>query len=427
MLLLCCVAAPLRAPAQGASDSDTLVLSARDVRQRAASRSPDLRAAVLAIAAARGDLRQAHLLSFNPELQMVSPGTAPAGQGSPIELSLIQELEIGGQRGLRVEAAQRGLARTSFEVRDRARLVIGEALLAFFRLAAAEARLDVAERMLRLNDALAAAVRTQLEEGEISALEATLATVEAGRSHAQVLSARREVTTHAASLARALGEAPARPFAVVIDSLPGESNALDERGLIEAALRDRPDLSAAREEIAQAGSQARLAARDALPNLRLGAVAERNRGTGDPRVGLSVGIGLPVFNRQQGNRARSDADAERARRGRAATEVAVRAEVTEAVRALTLAREARRVYARAALAPARTNSALLDTAHRAGKITLPTLLLLRNQLLGAELGYWDTWLAEQEAGVRLDLATGALTPGADDLAPLARGQQETDR
>jgi outer membrane protein TolC len=102
------------------------------------------------------------------------------------------------------------------------------------------------------------------------------------------------------------------------------------------------------------------------------------------------------------------AQADQARFGRAATELAVRTEVVDAYRAFVAAAEEATVYERDVLQPARTNQALLETAYRAGKVGLPTLVLLRNQLLDAELGYWDAWLAARLALIDLSSATATL-------------------
>ncbi len=55
---------------------------------------------------------------------------------------------------------------------------------------------------------------------------------------------------------------------------------------------------------------------------------------------------------------------------------------------------------------------LLDEAFRSGKVDLPTLLLIRNQLLDAELAYWDSWLQFRAELIRLDAATAK--PTTDD-------------
>ena len=72
------------------------------------------------------------------------------------------------------------------------------------------------------------------------------------------------------------------------------------------------------------------------------------------------------------------------------------------------------VLERTVLAPARENRRLLEVAYRAGKVGLPVLLLIRNQVIDAELEYWDAWLSEREARVTISEVTakalGAIKP-----------------
>ncbi|MHB0948042.1 MAG: TolC family protein, partial [Gemmatimonadaceae bacterium] len=184
------------------------------------------------------------------------------------------------------------------------------------------------------------------------------------------------------------------------------------------ALQRRPDLAAQSAAVRELETLTALARREALPNLRLGAAVERAEGDGSPRVGPAIGISLPFLNRNQGLIEQRRALAERARLDRRATELRIRTDVSEAMRAYRTASEEAVVYEASVLRPARSNASLLETAYRAGKIALPTLLLLRNQLLDAELGYWDAWLAQRQSLVRLEAATGAHTPSPATLQPL---------
>lgn len=421
---------PSAASAQSLSTRtvDSLPLTPADVRVRLLG-SPALRAVATAIGAARGDARQARLLTFNPDLELTAPAPAADGMGSPYELSITQEFEVAGQRGLRTLGARENTNRVRYDVMDRGRRSLGDAQVAFFRSAAANERARVAERLLGLNAALVNAVRTQLREGEISALEATLAEIEAGRSRARAVSARQEATSTALDLARQLGLGRDTVPSAVVDSAPGVPEAmLTEEALVQQALRLRPDLEVVDASGRQVDASRRLAERGAFPNLRFGAVAERNRATRpEPRVGLSVGVSVPLFNRNQGTAARFAAE----RRGlafeREALRLSIRTEVIEARRALVAADSAASVFAISVLGPARTNSGLLETAYRAGKITLPTLLLLRNQLIEAELGYWDAWLRAREARVRLDVAIGANPLSDAELTAMDNSSLRTTR
>lgn len=441
------VSAPLAA-AQSTVDAtaaDTLTLSLVDVQRLVVGRNPSLLGTRQETAIARGELRQARTYRFNPNLALQSTGAA-AGSGSPYELALTQEIEWAGQRGLRIDAARTGLTRASSLVQNAGRLTLFDASAGFFRAVAAERRLAVTRNALALTERLLAAVRTQLNEGEISTLEANLAEIEAGRARGRVLSAQRAATSAELELKQFIGLAPERPIRLADDSPTTPSlvatprapqpsppqlaaailagpppDALDQDSLVALALARRPDLAAGTAAVREIETLTALARREALPNLRIGAAVERGESGGSPQIGPAIGLSLPLWNRNQGLIAQRRALGEQARLDRRAIELRVRIDVADALRTYRTATDEAAVFATSVLRPARENTELLETAYRAGKIDLPTLLLLRNQLLEAELGYWDAWLAQREALVQLDAATGALTPPAASLQPLSAG------
>lgn len=402
---------------------DTLTLTIEEAQRLALSRNPAFRAERQEAEIARGQLRQARVYPFNPELAFDAPGVGAAGALGEYEARLTQEVEWAGQRGLRIRAARVGLDRAESGVRDAARQTLADVSSAFYTALAAERRLAVARELAQLNQQLLAATRIQAREGEISSMDANLADIEAGRARARVLSAQREATETRLELQRLTGLAPDQEIRLQdAVSAPVPAVALDQDSLVAMALRRRPDLVASSRAVDQAEALTRLARREAIPNLSIGAFVERQElytpeapgapfGASryeSPRVGLGVSLPVPLWNRNQGLVAERKAQTEQARLGREATALAVRTEVTTALRAYEAAREEARVFENDVLEPARTNQQLLETAFRAGKVGLPTLLLLRNQLLDAELGYWDAWLAERRASVALQAATATL-------------------
>lgn len=414
--------------------ADTLTLTLRDVQRLALRQSPAFMAARADTAIARSGLRQARLYQFNPDVTARIPGVGLAGNRNPAALTLLQEIEIGGQRGLRIGAARFGLARAGGVVRNAARLTSAAASTAFYRALAADRRLSVAATALALNERLLQAVRAQIREGEISTLDANLAEIELGRARGRVLAARRAATSATLELERLAGigpevpvrladpstsmptlatdAAPAGPAAASSDRV-GEPDpaALNPDSLVAVALARRGDVAADSAIIREFETLRTLARRQNVPNLRLGAFVERPQGSGSSSIGPAVGLSIPLFNRNQGLAAQRAAQAEQRRLELQATVLRVRTEITDAVRAYQTATEETRVFETSVLQPARRNAALLETAYRAGKLPLPSLLLLRNQLLDAELGFWDAWLARREALVQLQSATGALGAG----------------
>lgn len=412
--------ATAQSPAASAR-ADTLVLALDDIRRLAIERSPTLLGVRQETAIARGALRQTRVLRSNPELAVQSAGGALGSAADQMQLTVLQEIEFAGQRGLRSDAARIGLERTSFSVRDAGRLTIAEASGGFYRAVAADRRLAVAAEALALVERLLAAVRIQVREGEISRLEANLAEIEAGRARGRVLSARRAAASAELELRLLVGIDADTPLRLVADStaeLATSLDALSGDSLLALALAGRPDLAATEEAVREAQTLRALARREAFPNLRLGVGGNRSPNDGSVQFGPAFGLTLPFFNRNQGLGDQRRALVEQAQFARRSTLLRIETDVLVAARAYRAAAEEARVYEREVLARAHENAALLETAYGAGKIDLSTLLLLRNQLLDAEFGFWDAWLAQREALVRLDAATGRLTPSSASLQPI---------
>lgn len=419
--------------------TDTVRLSLAEARALAINGNPELRAARLDINIARGELRQASvLLRSNPEADVLAGGAGP-------ELGIGQEIEVGLQRGARRAAARAGMDRATASVTDVARTVLNDVDRAFYRFVATDRRSALADEVLGLNRRLAETSRRQLQAGEISRLEFNLAIVEFGRARARSLSARRERTEAVSALRLLVGLAPTLVIAPVIDStvepvgqttpsvevplvsdslagpdsIRGDargSTALNTDSLTMLALARRPDLAERVAAFRETRAQVSVARREAFPNLILRASSEPVESDGGKReLRPGVGFTLPAFNRNQGEIEARRAAARQAELAVAGADARVRAEVALAVASYTSAAGEAQILGTTVLVPARENRRLLEIAFREGKVGLPVLLLIRNQVIDAELEYWAAWLAEHEALADLAAATGetiaGFTPG----------------
>ena len=410
--------------------SDTVRLNLREARRLALKGNPELLASRLDTAVARGLRRQAKLaMRFNPSIDVLG-----AGSGRGPEPAIQQEVELFGQRRARVAAAEAALDRARSSVADVQRQVISDVDRAFYRLTAAMRRASLADEVLALNERLSSIAANQLEAGEISGLDYNLAAIEVGRSRARALTIRRERGQFAVELARLVGlatSAPIRPVladtamaaesdtdAMVPATLPrGPSLALNVDSLTRLALSRRPDLAERSAAIREASALTSVARREALPNLVLRGVSEKEPGE-DRAFRAGLGLALPLFNFNRGEVEARRATAQQAVEQRGALVARIRSETAAVVAAYEAASDAEALLASTVLAPARKNRQLLEGAYRQGKIGLPVLLLVRNQVIDAELEYWQAWLEAREARAALDEATGGnLDPVASTRVP----------
>ena len=389
--------------------ADTVVITLAEAQRLALTQNPAFLAQSQENAIARGQLRQARVYPFNPRLEVETPGASTDGIGETQAL-LSQEVEWAGQRGLRIRSADLGVDRAQYYVRNAARETLAATTDAYYSATAAQRRVGVAVEIFELAKRLLDATRIQVREGEISVMEANLAEIEFGRSRARVLSTEREALSTRLELQRLTGIEPQRTVRLVSDGLVPLRAPLLLDSLLSTAQAQRPDIIASARETERSDLLVSLARREAMPNVEVGAMVSRAavESNTSPRIGFVVALPVPFWNRNQGVIAERIAQAQQSALFQRSTELAVRIQVTEAYRAYAAASEEARVFERDVRDPARANQRLLEEAFRAGKIGLPTMLLLRNQLLDAELGYWDTWLEERRAYVRLAAATGDL-------------------
>lgn len=379
-----------------ATGADTIRLTLDSARALALRANPELRAARLDIDIARGDLRQASLLlRDNPELEYL-------GRGLGSEVGVTQEVEVAGQRSARRAAAQAGMQRAAAGVSDLARTTLGDVDRAFFRLFAADRHSELAREILGLNERLADVSSRQLQSGEISKLEFNLAVVELGRARARALAVSRERVETMNELTRLLGLAPRTTLSPLADSAGQPGAPLNVDSLTALALERRPDLAERAAALRQTGAEVSLAHREAFPNVLLRATSEQLEGTDTRELRPGVGLRVPLFNRNQGEVQARRAAERQAELAMNAVAVQIRAEVARAVASYETAAKETAILETTVLAPARENRLLLEIAFREGKVGIAELLLIRNQVIDAELEFWEAWLAEREA--RADLA-----------------------
>jgi len=381
-----------------------------DALARARVASPALHAAAADLDAARGRLAQARLIPANPVVSAeLARHTAPGEEQVDRGVALAQELEVGGQRGLRIAGAMHDVTRAEHALADRRRVVEGEVRRSFFALAASERRRLLAQESAALAARIAETARRRERAGDVGALDVRLADIETARAAQAVAAAESERAAAAARLGAALGAEIGE--AITVSPVDGEAPRLPaEADLIAHALAARPDLAAAREERARLESEAALASRRGrVPNPVVKGFY-RQELLDERIVGGEISLPLPVWNREQGTEAalRAQAAAAAAEAGRLAVEIP--REVHVALLRRSTAAEAWQRYQREALPAVAGARDLLERAEAAGYVGLPERLLQQDRLLQVQAAAIDAWRDLHVAEADLVEAAGGALP-----------------
>lgn len=270
---------------------------------------------------------------------------------------------------------------------------------------AASASADITERMHaagNVPDLALARERDRREQTRIDVARAQLEVEEA-----------REIMNEVLGLS---GKDTKWSVATRLPEIPSASPALDtiERDAVAASL----DLAAIRSEAEAAAGRLGIArVRSVLPELGIGVAASRK--DGEWEAGPALSFGLPIFNQQQGPRARANAQLRRSRNEESATATELRARA-RATRQRVLAAHAEVRHLREVVLPLRQR--IVDETlkqYNAMNASTFELLTARRDLVDGGRQYIDAlrrfWRAAADARA---LVRGAMPrSGSDDRAP----------
>lgn len=373
-------------------------LTADDAVTAALSRSPDVTAAEAAVEAARGQLGEDGALLANPEFDAQVSATTPK-----FDLDVSQAVSLAGE-GWHARAADRAALQAAEHDRDRARLVVAhdareawaEAVLSAEREAVAREDLDLAGR-------LRGATAARHEAGAASDLDVRLSRLTEASAASAWLSARAEEDEARATLVALAGVG-----AVVADADP-----LSAAPPASGGTQARSDVAAAEARVQAAEAALRRARAAALPALQLGAFVERDGA--DLSVGPSFGLEVPLWTRNQAERAAASGEVVVGRAEAAQAEV-VADEETRRARALAGDAEGvARLGSGALLDDARAALGEVEKGYAAGALTLPDAIELRREILEGQAGVLELAGQVVDARLALLLATedpALLPPGA---------------
>jgi len=371
----------------------------------AAERSPALAVAAADVEEARGNAEQASLYTYNPTF--LASGGRARSEGSTfydVELGLAQRIELGGKRSARRRAgvAARDAATETLAATRNA--LLADVRGAFQIALAAQRRVEVAAENERAAREFQEAARERMQLGAATQTEINLAASVLGRAVAQEKRAERELLLARQALAAALGT-PAADLEPT-GSLPAFAPLPAEDTLVAEALRARRELAAAQRTLAAREAEVDLEDALAVPDPELSVSYAQDALDQSKAVIAGFSIDLPLWNRNQGNRA-----AARARRKRAEVEVqALRAQVERDVRSAArryrAAADAVATFDQQVVGTLAENLKLARDAFAAGKLGLIDLNNIRRDLVESQLVYLDSIADAIESRAALETALG---------------------
>jgi cobalt-zinc-cadmium efflux system outer membrane protein len=359
--------------------------------------NPDFQVQLANLGFARADLVEAGLLQ-NPVLALLFPWGP-----KQLEATIRWPLEALWQRPKRIAAANLSAQSIAAGLEQDGLTLVSDVKLAYAEYALAQDRVSLAERALTELSAVAALMDSRFQAGDVSQLEARLAAIDAARARQDVERAKLDAVVRGQELRARLGLALDADTALVLAAASATRCAVTPT-LLTDALAARPDARAA--ELAIEAAAARLGWEHSR-TLTLTAVLDAN-GAGKEgfEAGPGLDVGLPLFNRNQGNITRAEAELQRAgslylaARQRVATEVRTAAAQYE--RATAAAAEWRATV----LTPLEEQVQVADRAFNEGEVAYVFVIEMNRRVTDARLRTREAEADIVRAQARLERAIG---------------------
>jgi cobalt-zinc-cadmium efflux system outer membrane protein len=387
-------------------------LTWQEVRDKFEAANPSLRAGQIGVDESRAEETTAYLRP-NPTLGLTAdqinpfPGGPPHGAlGVLLSVASVSYLhERQHKRELRRESAQEATTIAGSGQADLERTLIFNLRSAFVQTLQEKAVLDVAKENLTYYDHVLEVNRERFRAGGIAQVDLDRLELQRVQYESDLQTADVSLRTAKIQLLALLDErTPVEQFDV-----SGPFDFSDQIGPLEeirqSAVDTRPDLKAALESIDKAKTDHRLAVANGSTDPTFGFDVGRNPPI-DQYIGFSVSIPLRIFDRNQGEKLRTQLDIEREDRLAEATRAQVFSDVDSAYAAVQSNIALLKPYKERYLQQASRVRDTISFSYDSGAASLLDFLNAQADYRSVQLNYLNLIASYLEASGQLNLAVG---------------------
>ncbi len=381
------------------------------IRERFRAANPTLNAARLNVDEARAQEITAFLRP-NPEASFLADQFEPFNTNPYRPLanvltggSVTYLHERNHKRELRLESARAATAITSSQREDLERTLLFNLRNAFVQTLQAKAVMTVAKENLAQYDKVIDLNRERKKAGDISQVDLDRIELQRVQFESDLQTSDVNLRTAKINLLTLLNDrTPVDRFDITgTFDFGGQVTSIEE--LRRMAMENRPDLRAAMETVVRAKSDHALAVANGSADPTFGFDAGRNPPL-TKYLGVSVTIPVRIFDRNQGEKLRTDLDIRRNERLREAAEAQVFSDVDSAYATLNNTIVLLRPYKEKYLAQATRIRDIVSFSYQRGAASLLDFLQAQQEYRAVQVAYLNLVGAYLTAGSQLNLAVG---------------------
>src|SRR6202049_4154906 len=408
------VALPGRAQTP-ASEQKTITLE--ELQQMALQNNPTFSQSAANIQAAEGRKKQSGLYP-NPTIgyqgEQIRGGSFHGGeQGFFVQ----QDIVLGGKLGLNRKIFDQEFKQAETEAEEQKLRVVTNVRMSYIQALAAQQTLELRQSLSKLADDAVGTSHQLANVGQADAPDVLASEVEAEQAQLAVTMAEQSQQRVWRALGAVVGN-PRLPLMKLEGKLE-DTPPVNAEELVEKIVDESPAIKIAELGVKRAEAALTREEREPIPNLQLRGGMQQNgellSGPNGGSVGLqgfaSVGVSIPIFNRNQGNIAAAKADAERAKREVERVKLLLRERAASVVQNYTFSQTAVDGYKNQMIPRAQKAYQMYSKKYQEMAAAYPQVLIAQRTLMQLEVSYISA--LENFATSSLSLQSYLLTDGLE--------------
>lgn len=325
-----------------------------------------------------------------------------------LNLSVSQPVELGGKRGKRIAVARNEAQLTQLEVDTALRQLRRDVRAAYFSLALARDNIGLGQQTVEQAQKLLEIAEARFEAGDIAQFEVMQARLGVERATNELARLENAELAARAPLNLLLNRALEMPLTLLDSLFANQAAPFAATELITRALSENVEVRTAEQQIVTEQSRLRLTKAQRIPDLLL----EPGIESFDPSLPnnyafkMQVTVPLPIFNRNRGEIARSNALVSQLSAERDALRQRIASEIGQAALRVAGARQQVEFYETKLLPDAQRVLEMALESYRAGQTGVLPVMDAQRNVREVRQAYLQALFDYQTSLADLELATG---------------------
>jgi outer membrane protein, heavy metal efflux system len=368
-------------------------ITLEELQQMALQNNPTFAQSAANIQAAEGRKKQSGLYP-NPIVgyqgEEIRGGSFRGGEQG---LFVQQDIVLGGKLGLNRKFFDQELKQAQTEGEEQKLRVVTNVQISYVQALAAQQTLELRQNLSKLADDAVETSHQLANVGQADSPDVLESEVEAQQAQLAVTMAEQNQQRVWKALAAVVGN-PRLPLMQLEGKLEDAATPLNPDELVEKIVNESPTVKIAELGVKRAEAALARAKRELIPDLQLRGGIQQNRElseTSGRPVGLQgfadVGVRIPLFNRNQGNIASANADAERAKREVERVKLVLRERAANVVQNYTFSQTAVDRYRNQMIPRAQKAYEIYTKKYQSMAAAYPQVLIAQRTLMQLEVSY----------------------------------------